>query len=90
LYASTTQNTTFCTPVFAKPPAKTRKAPSTKKLAQINPLRSALLVSGAGFFGDEFRGEAEVILVAGGYEVAEDGVRLEKRVSPLRCSQKRE
>jgi hypothetical protein len=44
-------------------------APDTRRDA-------ALSVGGAGVFGDEVRGEPEAMVVAGGYEVAEDGVRL--------------
>src|SRR5260370_20313387 len=44
----------------------------------MKPFRSALLVGGAGVFGEEFRGESEVVLVAGGDEVAEDGMGLQR------------
>ena len=36
------------------------------------------MVGGAGIFGDEVRGESEVVLIAGGDEVAEDGVGLQR------------
>jgi len=60
-------------PVFAKTPSKSTKSTSKKNCS--NPtIQVALSVGGAGVFGDEVRGESQVVLVAGGYEVAEDGV----------------
>jgi hypothetical protein len=71
------QKTTFYHPFFPKPPAKTRKIP-TKKNCSNQTVPDALLVGGPGVFGDEFRGESQVVLVAGGDEVAEDGMRLQR------------
>src|SRR5438477_6149825 len=71
------QKTTFCHPFFPKPPAKTRKSPPGKNCSN-QTLLVALLVRGPSLFWNEFRGESQVVLVAGRNEVAEDGVRLQR------------
>jgi hypothetical protein len=54
-------------PTFSKTPCKNAQIPQTKK---------ALLVRSLSVFSDKLMGESEVVLVAGGDEVAEDRVRL--------------